>query len=71
MKVTIGQLDGVVDKTAKESGLMEPADRDKTPAFAAEWTKVIEGTVLPALKRYRNYLRDEYLPHCAHEHFDR
>ncbi len=64
VKVTIGQLDGVVDMSAKDSGLMEPAERDKTPAFAAEWAKVIEGTILPALKRYRNYLRDEYLAHA-------
>ena len=62
VKVTAGQLDGVVDGTAEKSGYLEPAERDKTPAFATEWRQVIEGTVLPALKRYRNFLRDEYMP---------
>ena len=36
--------------------------RSEAPAFAAEWKQVIEGTVWPAITRYRDYLRDEYLP---------
>lgn len=64
VKGTIEQLNGYVDDTAEKSGYLEPAERDKDPAFAAEWKKAIDGTVLPALRRYRNYLRDEYLPHA-------
>jgi uncharacterized protein (DUF885 family) len=40
---------------------MEPATRDGTDAFAAEWKQVVEGTVFPALVHYRNFLRDTYL----------
>jgi uncharacterized protein (DUF885 family) len=57
---TIAQLDSMLAQPAAESPLMEPAKRDKTPAFAAEWRTVIEGTVLPAIGRYRDFLRDEY-----------
>ena len=60
-KATLGQLDGMLAQPAGESALMDPANRDQTEAFAAEFKSVIEGTVWPALTRYRDYLRDEYL----------
>ncbi len=58
---TLNQLDSMLAQPPGESTLMEPAQRDATPAFAAEWKKVIEGTVWPALTRYRDFLRDTYL----------
>jgi len=61
---TLGQLDQMLAQAPGESPLMEPATRDGTPAFAAEWKAVVEGTLWPALKRYRDFLRDEYLPHA-------
>jgi uncharacterized protein (DUF885 family) len=61
---TIGQLDGLVDGPAKSSGYLSPAERDKTPAFVGQWTQLVSSAVLPALRRYRNFLRDEYLPHA-------
>jgi uncharacterized protein (DUF885 family) len=63
VEATLGQLDGLVDGTASKSGYLNPAERDKTPAFVDEWTRVVEDSVLPALRRYRNFLRDEYLQH--------
>lgn len=64
VKATIGQLDELLAGAPDKSAYMNPAERDKTPAFVADWTKVVEGTLWPALERYRNYLRDEYLPHA-------
>ena len=61
---TLGQLDGLVDGAVKTSGYLSPAERDKTPAFVEEWTGLVTSSVLPALKRYRDFLRDEYLPHA-------
>jgi uncharacterized protein (DUF885 family) len=61
---TIGQLDGLVDGPVKQSGYLSPAERDKTPAFVDEWNRLITGSVLPSLRRYRDFLRDEYLPHA-------
>ena len=61
---TIGQLDQMLAQTPEQAGLMDPATRDKTPAFAADWKAVIEGTVWPAVTRYRDFLRDQYLAHA-------
>ncbi|HVE86664.1 MAG TPA: DUF885 domain-containing protein [Myxococcales bacterium] len=47
---------------AKESPLFDPARRDGDPAFAAEWTALLDGQIRPAITRYRDFLRDEYLP---------
>lgn len=59
---TIAQLDSLLAQAPAESTFMEPATRDGTEAFAAEWKQVVEGTVWPALTRYRDFLRDTYLP---------
>jgi uncharacterized protein (DUF885 family) len=63
-KATLAQLDQMLAQKPEESPLMDPATRDKTPAFAADWKAVIEGTVWPAVGRYRDYIRDEYVPHA-------
>lgn len=63
-KSTLSQLDELLAQQPVDSPLMDPATRDKTPAFAAEWKQVIEGTLWPAITRYRDYLRDVYLPHA-------
>jgi uncharacterized protein (DUF885 family) len=64
VNATVGQLDGVVDGPPNKSGYLQPTERDTTPAFVAEWTDMVESSVLPALRRYRDFLRDEYLPHA-------
>jgi uncharacterized protein (DUF885 family) len=61
---TLSQLDQMLALEPGGSPLMDPATRAKAPAFAAEWKSVIEGTVWPALTRYRDFLRDEYLAHA-------
>ncbi len=61
---TLGQLEQMLAQAPGESPLMEPSTRDGTPAFAAEWKAVVEGTLWPGLQRYRDFLRDEYLPHA-------
>ncbi|MGH3430232.1 MAG: DUF885 family protein, partial [Mycobacteriales bacterium] len=64
VKATIDQLNGVVDQPANKTGYLQPTERDKTPAFVAEWTRMVESALLPALRRYRDFLRDEYLAHA-------
>ena len=60
-KSTLSQLDQMLALKPEESPLMDPATRDKTPAFAAEWQAVITTTVWPAITRYRDYIRDDYV----------
>lgn len=64
VKATIDQLDGVVTQPAGKTGYLQPTERDRTPDFTAEWTRMVESGLLPALRRYRDFLRDEYLPHA-------
>jgi uncharacterized protein (DUF885 family) len=63
-KSTLSQLDKMLAQKPDESPLMDPATRDKSPEFAAEWKSVIAVTVWPAITRYRDYMRDEYIPHA-------
>jgi uncharacterized protein (DUF885 family) len=63
-KSTLAQLDQMLSQKPEESPLMDPATRDQTPKFAEDWKAVIAGTVWPAVGRYRDFIRDEYLPHA-------
>jgi uncharacterized protein (DUF885 family) len=64
VQATLGQLDELLAGVPEKSAFMEPTERDQTPAFVAEWTKVVKDSVWPAFERYRSYLRDQYLPHA-------
>jgi uncharacterized protein (DUF885 family) len=41
---------------------MSPASRDTDPAFKSSFGGMYAADILPALKRYRDFLRDEYRP---------
>ena len=64
VRSTLSQLDELLMRQPGDSPLMDPTTRDKTPAFAVAWKQVIEGSLWPAITRYRDYLRNEYLPHA-------
>jgi len=69
MEKVLGQLDAMVVPQAKDSQFFAPikqfpatfsaADRDR---LTAEYTRMLEGTLLPAYRRLRDFVRDEYLP---------
>jgi uncharacterized protein (DUF885 family) len=69
MAKVLGQLDAMVVPQAKDSQYYAPvrtfpatfsaADRDR---LTAEYTRTLDGTLLPAYKRLRDFVRDEYLP---------
>jgi uncharacterized protein (DUF885 family) len=48
--------------SAPGSPYFAPAERTKSPAFAAAWREMMTGTVIPAFRKYEAFLRDEYLP---------
>lgn len=60
-EVALRQVEGFV-VPAKESPLYDPARRDGDPAFAAEWAALLDQQLRPAITRYRDFLRNEYLP---------
>ncbi len=69
MQKVLGQLDAMVMPRAQDSQYYAPikqlpvtfsaVDRDR---LAAEYTRTLEGTLLPAYRRLRDFVRDEYLP---------
>lgn len=62
VELVIGQLDQVLAAAPRESPFYSPAERDSAPEFRAAWTQLLVDRLQPAVRRYRDYLRDEYLP---------
>ena len=58
----IGQLDGILATPVERSPFYSPAQRDSTPAFREALARVIATELTPALRRYRDFLEDNYLP---------
>jgi uncharacterized protein (DUF885 family) len=58
----IQQLDGMLAAPIEESPFLSPAARDEDTAFKKQYRAVIEQKINPAIKRYRDYLQNEYLP---------
>jgi uncharacterized protein (DUF885 family) len=58
----IGQLDGILATPVVRSPFYSPAQRDSTAAFRAALASVIEKELNPAIRRYRDFLQNEYLP---------
>ena len=56
------QFDGALAAPADKAPLLAPARRAGDAAFAAEFTRLFDSAVKPALARYRDFLRDDYLP---------
>lgn len=57
----IAQVDKLWQMPDAESPFLSPARRDETPGFAAALEKLTAEQILPALKRYRDFLADTYL----------
>jgi uncharacterized protein (DUF885 family) len=57
----VEQLDAIVPDDVAQSPLLAPLRADSTAAFRDAWRRVVDTQAYPALRRYRDYLRDEYL----------
>ncbi|MDT9600100.1 DUF885 domain-containing protein [Sphingosinicella rhizophila] len=58
----VKQVDGLATAPIDKSPFMSPAQRSEDAAFKAAYRAVIADKVVPALARYRDYLKTEYLP---------
>lgn len=67
VRAVIEQLDGLLAGGPKASPMLVLADRDSAPGFREEVVSVLATSVYPALGRYREYLRAEYLPRAREE----
>jgi uncharacterized protein (DUF885 family) len=61
VQLVIEQLDGLLALPVAESPFYNPASRDEDPAFRKAWEELVRDGVQPAVRRYRDYLADEYL----------
>ncbi len=62
VELTIEQLNALLEAPVRDSPFFSPALRDKAPEFQAAWADLLTGEITPAVRRYRDYLKQEYLP---------
>jgi uncharacterized protein (DUF885 family) len=67
VEAVIEQLDGLLATPPEASPVLLMAERDSAPGFREAVLGVITTTLHPALARYREYLRAEYLPRAREE----
>jgi uncharacterized protein (DUF885 family) len=58
----IAGLDQLLATPVTESPFYNPAVRDSTPEFRAALAKLISEQLVPAMRRYRAFIADQYLP---------
>jgi uncharacterized protein (DUF885 family) len=58
----IQQFDLLLAAPAAESPFASPAQRDSTPEFRRDFVAAVADGIYPAMRRYRDFLADEYLP---------
>jgi uncharacterized protein (DUF885 family) len=58
----LAQMDGYLPAQVEDSPLYDPARRSSESPFRVAYASLLATQVQPALQRYRNFLRDEYLP---------
>jgi uncharacterized protein (DUF885 family) len=57
----IDQLDGALEIPAADSPFASPAQRDPDETFTRQFISLVENGILPAVKRYRDFLANVYL----------
>ncbi len=62
VKAVVQQMDSLLAQPLMQSTYFSPAERDDDESFKRAWTQVVNTKIEPALLRYRDFLRDEYLP---------
>jgi uncharacterized protein (DUF885 family) len=58
----IAQMDQLAPADPTQSPFYSPAARDSDPAFKAAFARLITDQINPALRRYQDFLKTEYLP---------
>jgi uncharacterized protein (DUF885 family) len=58
----LASADKILATTPTASPFYAPANADSTPAFRQAFERLVGGGINPAVRRYRDYLANEYLP---------
>jgi uncharacterized protein (DUF885 family) len=62
VRIVIDQIDALIAGTGADQPFLSPSQRDETAAFRKVFDTMFEQDILPAFRRYRDFLRKEYLP---------
>lgn len=62
IELAILQIEALLLAPLKDSPLSSPARRDPDAVFQAAWFDLVRNELLPAVTRYRDFLRDTYAP---------
>jgi uncharacterized protein (DUF885 family) len=62
VRIVIDQIDGLLGGSEADAPFLSPATRDKDPEFARAFRRVHADELVPAFKRYRDFLEKQYLP---------
>jgi uncharacterized protein (DUF885 family) len=62
VRIVLGQIEALAKSAPADSPFMSPAARDKDAAFVKAYRAIYAQQILPALVKYGDFLRKEYLP---------
>lgn len=62
VRIVIDQVRSLASSPAQDSPFHSPAQRDTDPAFKKEYEAMVRGSIIPAMRRYADFLEKEYLP---------
>jgi uncharacterized protein (DUF885 family) len=63
-QAVLEQLDAILRFPVDSSPLSGLADRDSTPGFRDSVFAIVQHDIVPAVRRYRQFLATEYVPHA-------
>ena len=67
VRIVIEQMNSLITGTGADQPLLSPAQRDTTPEFVRAFEARFKSEIVPALKRYHDFLETEYLPRAREE----
>jgi uncharacterized protein (DUF885 family) len=62
VRIVIGQIDALLEEPEADAPFLSPAVRDSDPEFARAFRQLYSGELVPAFRRYREFLEKQYLP---------
>jgi uncharacterized protein (DUF885 family) len=67
VELVVDQISSLIAGKDSDQPFLSPAQRDETPAFRKAYEAVFNEQILPAFVRYRDFLKNEYLPAARSE----